>query len=156
MQKTKISTIERGEKYIYMYKFCTYICTNGTLTTANKSQSLYVLFSHYMYISCMYFSLRSVNRDFCGVSTIGRQTARERKKICIGISTILFPPPPCCALSHPHHGHLSPDNPPYEIGSPSVSSCPIGTGQVAKPIYSPQRTRRSPDKRRRRTGAPSK
>ena len=89
---------------------------------------------------------------------INRRLAnREReKKNCIGISTIIFPPPPAALSPTPDHGHLSPDNPPHEIGSPSVNSCPIGTGQVAKPIYSPRRTRRSPDKRRRRTSAPLK
>ncbi len=59
------------------------------------------------------------------------------------------PPPPVTATT--------PWSPlPDQIGSPSVNSCPIWTGQVAKSIYSPRRTRRLPDNCRRRTCAPLK
>jgi hypothetical protein len=62
----------------------------------------------------------------------------------------------CRSLSHPHHGHNYLINPPYQIASPKVNSCPIRTGQVAKSIYRPWRTRLSPANRRRRVAAPSK
>jgi len=43
----------------------------------------------------------------------------------------------CFLYSHPHHGHNSLINPPYQIASPEVNSCPIWTGQVATSIYHP-------------------